>query len=53
MNRPEVLNALSPDLLDELTAAAAVFDEDPAIGWSVITGNGARLFRGCGHRRHG
>ena len=39
LNRPQVLNALSPALLDELTAAAAAFDHDAAIGCLVITGN--------------
>ena len=39
LNRPQVLNALSHDLLDELVAAAIAFDHDPAIGCLVITGN--------------
>lgn len=39
LNRPQVLNALSPALLDELTTAATAFDQDASIGCLVITGN--------------
>ena len=39
LNRPQVLNALSADLLDELAAAAAALDADATIGCLVITGN--------------
>ncbi len=39
LNRPQALNALSPELLTELVQAAAAFDGDPAIGCIVITGN--------------
>jgi enoyl-CoA hydratase len=39
LNRPQVLNALSPALLDELATAATAFDQDASIGCLVITGN--------------
>lgn len=39
LNRPQVLNALSPALLDELATAATAFDQDASIGCLVIAGN--------------
>lgn len=39
LNRPEALNALSPQLVDELVAAATAFDADRGIGAIVITGS--------------
>lgn len=39
LNRPQALNALSAQLLDELFAALTDFDRDPGIGALVITGN--------------
>jgi enoyl-CoA hydratase/carnithine racemase len=39
LNRPEALNALCAQLMDELADALAKFDEDDAIGAMVITGN--------------
>ena len=39
LNRPEALNALSPQLVDELVAAATTFDADRGIGAIVITGS--------------
>jgi enoyl-CoA hydratase len=39
LNRPKALNALSPDLMRELSAALTAFEADPAIGAMVITGN--------------
>jgi len=38
LNRPTVLNALSPQLVSELTDALRSFDEDPGIGAAVLTG---------------
>ncbi|MGI8586813.1 MAG: enoyl-CoA hydratase-related protein [Chloroflexia bacterium] len=37
--RPEVLNALSTSLIDELIAALQAFDADDRIGCIVVTGN--------------
>ncbi len=39
LNRPEALNALSPDLMEELGQALVAFDENADIGCIVITGN--------------
>jgi enoyl-CoA hydratase len=43
LNRPEVLNALSPDLMVELVDALEAFDADDAIGAMVLTG-GSKVF---------
>ncbi len=43
LNRPEVLNALSVELMDQLIAAMEGFDRDPAIHVMVLTG-GERVF---------
>ncbi|WP_040662193.1 enoyl-CoA hydratase [Nitrococcus mobilis] len=39
LNRPEALNALSDELMDELGTAIAEFDGDDGIGCLVITGS--------------
>jgi len=39
LNRPKALNALSPELMRELTEALTGFEHDAAIGCIVITGN--------------
>ncbi len=39
LHRPEVLNALSTPLIDELIAALQGYDADPAIRCIVLTGN--------------
>ncbi|MEA2619736.1 MAG: enoyl-CoA hydratase [Chloroflexota bacterium] len=44
LDRPEVLNALNFDLLDELAAALEALDRDPACRAVVITGAGDRAF---------
>jgi enoyl-CoA hydratase len=43
LNRPKVLNALSPDLIGEVTTALAELDADEAIRAAVLTG-GPRVF---------
>ena len=43
LNRPKVLNALSPDLIRELTGALARFDADESIRAVVLTG-GPKVF---------
>lgn len=40
LNRPERLNALSPDMLAALRAALLRFDTDPEVGVVVLTGAG-------------
>ena len=44
IERPEVLNALSFDLLDELAAELERLDADPACRAIVLTGSGERAF---------
>ena len=39
LNRPQRMNALNDALARELSAALHAFDDDPAIGCIVITGN--------------
>jgi enoyl-CoA hydratase len=39
LNRPKALNALSPELMHELTQALTDFERDETIGCIVITGN--------------
>ncbi len=43
LNRPDALNALSPDLMKELVDALEAFDADEAIGCMVLTG-GEKVF---------
>jgi enoyl-CoA hydratase len=39
LNRPQVFNALSPDLIAELIDALQALDKDPDVGAIVLTGN--------------
>jgi enoyl-CoA hydratase len=39
LNRPQALNALNSQMMNEVTSAAAEFDDDPGIGAIVITGS--------------
>jgi len=39
LNRPEALNALSPDLMRELSKAVDIFEADSQIGCIVVTGS--------------
>lgn len=39
LNRPKVLNALSNEVIDELSAAVQAFEEDENIGAMVLTGS--------------
>jgi enoyl-CoA hydratase len=39
LNRPQAMNALCDQLMDELAQALRAFDTDPAIGAIVLTGN--------------
>ena len=39
LNRPKALNALNSQVMDEVTTAAAEFDNDPGIGAIIITGS--------------
>jgi enoyl-CoA hydratase len=44
LDRPEALNALSFDLLDQLVEALETLDRDPSCRAAVITGSGDRAF---------
>jgi enoyl-CoA hydratase len=46
IERPDVLNALSFDLLDELAAALAALDRDDRCRVVVLSGSGSRAFAG-------
>ncbi len=39
LNRPKALNALNSQVMKEVTAAAAEFDDDAGIGAIIVTGN--------------
>jgi enoyl-CoA hydratase len=47
LNRPEALNALNRQLMDELTLALRSFDADDAIGCIVVTGTGKAFAAGA------
>ena len=47
LDRPEALNALSFDLLDELAGALAVLDADPTCRAIVLTGSGRAFAAGA------
>ena len=51
LNRPEAMNALSMDLRSEIADALEEARNDEEVRAVVITGAGARLLRGRGHRR--
>jgi crotonobetainyl-CoA hydratase len=44
LNRPSVLNAVSPQLAGELGAALADLDADPGVQVAILTGAGNRAF---------
>jgi enoyl-CoA hydratase len=39
LNRPKTLNALSPELMNELSTALEAFERDEAVGCTIITGS--------------
>ena len=47
LNRPQALNALNSDVMREVTAAAADFDDDGGIGAIVITGSAKAFAAGA------
>ncbi|OYY88421.1 MAG: enoyl-CoA hydratase [Sphingomonas sp. 28-66-16] len=47
LNRPQALNALNGQVLDELLVAMAAFDADPAQGCAVITGSAKAFAAGA------
>ena len=44
LNRPKALNALNSQVMNEVVAAAAEFDNDPGIGAIIVTGSGEKAF---------
>ncbi len=44
LNRPQALNALNSQVLEDLIAAFAAFEEDPAQRCAVLTGAGEKAF---------
>ncbi len=44
LNRPQALNALNSQVLDDLIAAFAAFEADPAQRCAVLTGSGEKAF---------
>lgn len=51
LNRPDVLNALSPDLMAELVEALEAFDNDPEVGCIVLAGNDRAFAAGADIKR--
>ncbi len=47
LHRPEVLNALNPEMFEELLAALEVFDADGAIRCMILTGSGRAFSAGA------
>ena len=47
LNRPDALNALNTQVMNEITTAAAQFDADPGIGAIVITGSAKAFAAGA------
>src|SRR5438552_16789468 len=48
LNRPEVLNALNEEVLDELVRALTALDDDDAIRCVVLTGSEKAFAAGAG-----
>ncbi|PKP96590.1 MAG: enoyl-CoA hydratase, partial [Alphaproteobacteria bacterium HGW-Alphaproteobacteria-13] len=44
LNRPQALNALNSNVLDDLIAAFAAFEADPGQRCAVLTGAGDKAF---------
>jgi enoyl-CoA hydratase len=47
LNRPQALNALNSQMMNEVTGAAAEFDDDPSIGAIIITGSAKAFAAGA------
>ncbi|EUA29864.1 putative enoyl-CoA hydratase echA8 [Mycobacterium xenopi 4042] len=47
LNRPQALNALNSQMMNEVTCAATDFDEDPDIGAIIITGSAKAFAAGA------
>jgi enoyl-CoA hydratase len=53
LNRPQALNALNQDLIDELNVALALFEKDPGIGAVVLTGSEKAFAAGADFKEMG
>src|SRR5580692_9815032 len=47
LNRPQALNALNSQVMEEVTSAATEFDNDPGIGAIIITGSAKAFAAGA------
>lgn len=47
LNRPQALNALNSQMMNDVTTAAADFDDDPEIGAIIITGSAKAFAAGA------
>src|SRR5258707_525706 len=47
LNRPQALNALNSQMMNEVTSAAIEFDDDPGIGAIIITGSAKAFAAGA------
>jgi enoyl-CoA hydratase len=47
LNRPQALNALNSQMMNEVTGAATEFDDDPGIGAIIITGSAKAFAAGA------
>ena len=47
LNRPQALNALNTQVMNEVTTAAAEFDADPGIGAIIVAGNAKAFAAGA------
>ena len=47
LNRPEILNALNPQMADDLVAAFDATDADDAVGAVIVTGAGRAFCSGA------
>ena len=47
LNRPQALNALNSQVMNEVTSAAMEFDDDPGIGAIIITGSAKAFAAGA------
>src|ERR1700685_1903139 len=47
LNRPQALNALNSQVMNDVTTAATDFDNDPGIGAIVITGSAKAFAAGA------
>jgi enoyl-CoA hydratase len=47
LNRPQALNALNSQVMNDVTSAAAEFDDDPGIGAIIVTGSAKAFAAGA------